>query len=67
MCKIQTTVRSDELSLLVNGIKRALLKRGALLKMGVDTNGHLWLHDTESGEICVVDLEGDVEAYRHSY
>lgn len=61
--KIKTTVRSDELSLLANGIKRAILKREANMAMKVDENGWLWLMDRGSGECCLVDLEGMVEAY----
>lgn len=50
--KITTTVRSDDLSLLAQGIRRALLNRGNKLAMGVGENDCLVLMDRDTGE-CV--------------
>lgn len=61
--KITTTVRSDDLSLLANGIRNALLKRHNKLRLGVDSNGWLWIADDDRGETVCVDLDGQVEKF----
>lgn len=63
MIQIKTTVRSDDLTLLAQGIKRALLKRHSKLRLGMDSDGWLWIADDDAQEMVCLDLEGEVELF----
>lgn len=62
MNKITTKVRSDELSLLAQGIRRALINRGNKLEITIDNND-LWIRDVVTQEIVCIDLGESIKKY----
>ena len=55
----KTVVRTDELNLLIVGIRRAMSLYDGELKIWLD-DGSLCMHSVETGEVCEIKLSENV-------